>query len=462
MSSTIRSSDNRPTRASCAEIRLAAIPVLIRVCALVITRVLLAPFSMAEGDASGAEPIRYEGDDEAGQGSELHPAPGQVFAGPAAPTSQIESDREEKDDLLDLHLLERWDAWKDPVYDRIGLKYGFDYNSLGYVATSSPGDIGAASGVVRLFGSWDFFGRGTKDTGGLIYKIEHRHRYTDTTPAEFGAEIGYAGFLNPLFTDQEFRVTHLHWRQSLLDGRLVGYLGWLDITDYTDVYALASPWTAFSNLAFSTGGGAIGGLPDGALGLMVGGFVTDKLYANFGLVDANADPTHIGQGFETFFGDFETFKSFEVGWTSDPDLLFVNNVHVTFWQIDARAEAGTPSGWGVNFSATAAVAKAFLPFLRGGWAKDGGSLYEGTVSAGIGYQTPGSDSLLGVGVNWSRPNQSTFGADLGSQFTGELFYRAQLTQRVQITPSMQLIGNPAENPDKSFLAVFGLRLRAAF
>lgn len=394
--------------------------------------------------------------------SDLHLSRDQVFAGPAAPTSQVEADQETKENLLDLHILERWDAWKDPVYDRIGLKYGIDYNSLGYVSTSSPGDIGAASGVVRLYGSWDFFGRGTDDTGGVIYKIEHRHRYAKLTPSEFGFEIDYAGFPNPLFTDQEFRVTHLHWRQSLRNGRLVGYAGWLDITDYTDVYAMASPWTAFSNLAFSTGSGTIGGLPDGALGFMLGGFLSKHFYANFGLVDANADPTDIGAGFDTFFGDFETFKSAEIGWTSDASLLFVNNAHVTFWQIDERTAAGTPDGWGVNVSATAAVAQSWLPFIRAGWAKDGGSLYEGSVSIGVGHQAPGSDSLVGVAVNWSLPNSDTFGAELGSQFTAEIFYRAQLTQRIQITPSVQLIGNPALSPDESFLAVFGLRARAAF
>jgi porin len=232
-----------------------------------------------------------------------------------------------------------------------------------------------------------------------------------------------------------------------------------------DVYALASPWTGFSNLAFETGSGTIGGLPDGALGAMVGGFVTDNIYAVGGIADANGDATDIGEGFDTFFNDFETFKSLEVGWTSaqknEPALL-LHNVHATLWQIDERESAGTPDGWGVAFSASGVVGENWLPFIRGGWAKYGGSLQEAALSVGFGYQPKGRQDLLGVGLNWSRPNESTFGRDLDDQFTGEVFYSLQVVDKFVLTPSVQILGNPALNPDEDVIVVFGLRARLAF
>ena len=70
--------------------------------------------------------------------------------------------------------------------------------------------------------------------------------------------------------------------------------------------------------------------------------------------------------------------------------------------------------------------------------------------------------MVGVGLNWGRPNHDTFGADLKDQFTGEMFYRWQIAQNLQVTPSVQLPANPVLNPDTDFVAVSGLRVRVVF
>ena len=50
----------------------------------------------------------------------------------------------------------------------------------------------------------------------------------------------------------------------------------------------------------------------------------------------------------------------------------------------------------------------------------------------------------------------------GPQFTSEFFYRFQLTQFLAVTPDIQVIADPALNPGVDVLALFGVRLRAAF
>ena len=115
--------------------------------------------------------------------------------------------------------------------------------------------------------------------------------------AAFAGELGYAGLTSVGYSDQGWRATHLFWRQRFGDGRGVSYIGFLDTTDYADVYTLASPWTGFANIAFQNGSGAMGGIPDGALGAMVGGFLTDKLYLVGSIADANGDPTDLGERF---------------------------------------------------------------------------------------------------------------------------------------------------------------------
>ena len=66
-----------------------------------------------------------------------------------------------------------------------------------------------------------------------------------------------------------FLLTNLYWRQGLADGRLVFVGGWVDATDYLDIYGLISPWTHFSNFAFSTGSATIPA-PNQGLGLAAG------------------------------------------------------------------------------------------------------------------------------------------------------------------------------------------------
>lgn len=385
------------------------------------------------------------------------------LVGPSAVENELVDNATDKPDVAGTEPTgKRWDEWKTRLKKRAGLDFSLEYDALGYVASQSLDDDTSASGAFRAYGIWDLVGRHGANTGSLIFKVENRHGYTDIPPTEFGFEVGYVGLVSSVFSDQNWRATHLFWQQRFARGRGVSYFGYLDITDYVDVYALASPWTGFSNLVFQTGAGAIAGLPDGALGAMVGGFLTDQIYAVGGIADANGDATDLGGGFDTFFSDFETIKTLEIGRTSAKEQLFIDNAHVTLWQIDERDEAGTPDGWGINASLTRKVDNHWLPFIRGGWAEDGASFYQASFSLGFGYASiPGRD-LLGLGLNWSRPNRDTFKAKLDDQYTMEIFQRWQVTERVQVTPSIQLIQNPALNTTEDFTALFGLRARVAY
>jgi porin len=383
------------------------------------------------------------------------------LAGPDSVSAQLAADAKDKPELLGVDLQNGFDAWKAGVKERTGLDFGIDYLSLGLAATDSPGDSTAASGVFRIYGNWELFNRGKENDGSLVFKLEHRHAYTDVAPAAFAGELGYAGLTSVGYSDQGFRATHLFWRQRFGDGRGVSYIGFLDTTDYADVYTLASPWTGFTNIAFQNGSGAMGGIPDGALGAMVGGFLTNHLYLVGGIADANGDPTNLGDGFDSMFNDFETFKSLEFGWVSKQEEVFLNNAHVTLWQVDERSRAGTPDGWGISASITKSTDSGFMPFLRGGWADDGGSFYEASVSAGFGYTPNPGQSMLGVGLNWNRPNRSTFGTNLDDQYSLEIFQQLQITEGIELTPSVQIIKDPALNPTDDWSVFFGLRLRAA-
>jgi porin len=356
-------------------------------------------------------------------------------------------------------LFESWFQWKDGLTEKHGFSFSVDYSAAFLGSNESPNDDRASGGMVRFFGAWDLVGRGTKNTGSFIWKVEHRHAYTDVAPSGFGFNLGYVGLIEPPFSDQGTRLTNLYWRQRLAGGKVTLLGGLLDATDYVDVYALASPWTGFLNFAFSTGTTTLAGPNDAAFGLAAGAMLTENLFLIGNISDLNADPTKPGETIDSFFSDHEYFKSVEIGWTTAQDRIYLDNVHLTVWHADEREEAAQPSGWGANLSWTTYLAGKWLPFVRAGWADDGGSLTQKSVSIGFGYQPKPGRNLLGFGLNWGQPNEDTWEPDLPDQYTAEIFYRWQISKAIAVTPDLQYIKNPALDPDTSSIWVFGLRMR---
>jgi porin len=225
------------------------------------------------------------------------------------------------------------------------------------------------------------------------------------------------------------------------------------------------------NFAFSTGSATIGLPNDAAVGVAFGTMLTDRFYLIAGLTDTNGDPSDPFKGFDNFFSDNEYFASVELGYTSSHERIILDNYHVTVWHKDRQdaanipsgwGAANIPSGWGVNFSASRYLNDNFMPFLRGGYTEDAGSLLESSISAGIGYNTEAFNGLFGAAVNWGSPNEDTFGPDLDDQFALEVFYRAAAGKRLALTVDLQYIQDPAINPFESSIWMFNLRGRVVF
>jgi porin len=374
---------------------------------------------------------------------------GPGFGGPNAVENQVETD-----------FGDTWDAWKQELKDDLGLTLSVDYTAVMLTANETFDDKEGFGGIARMFGTFDLF---DVENGTLVYKFEHRHAYGSVSPFDFSlGQIGYVGLQEPAFNDSSFRTQNLYWRQRFNGGRSVLTAGILDVTDYLDAFALASPWLHFMNFAFSTGSATIGLPNDAAVGVAFGTMLTDNFYLIAGITDTNGDPSDPFKGFDNFFSDNEYFKSIEIGFTSSQERIIFDNYHVTFWQKDRQEEANVPSGWGVNFSASRYLNENLMPFLRGGYTEDAGSLLEASVSGGIGYQTEAFDGLLGAAVNWGRPNEHTFGPDLDDQLAFEVFYRIAAGKHTALTADVQYIKDPAINPFESSIWMFNLRGRVAF
>ena len=384
------------------------------------------------------------------------------FGGPDAVSGQLSDDAKEKPSLTGQDLLRGYRGRKKRLADDTGLAFTLDY-TVGLLVPSNTisGENAFTSGAVRFYGTWELVGRGTDNVGKLVWKIENRHGYSGPPVSAAASDIGFAGAILSPLSDAGTRLTNLYWKQDLRGGRLEIIGGMLDVTDWVDVYALASPWTGFFNFVFATGAATMALPDDASLGLFVNAMITDHWYFVAGFSDANADSTDPLNGFDTF-GDHEFFKTLEIGWTTSKDRFFLDNTHVTLWHVDDRVAAGIPDGWGVNFSYSRSFDEKWMPFFRAGYAKDGGTLLQKSVSAGLGYHFEDGASLLGLGFNWGQPNETTLGGSLSDQYTVELFTRMQITENIQITPDIQYIKNPALHPTKDHSLVLGVRMRVVF
>jgi len=366
------------------------------------------------------------------------------------------------DPLFPGEHFKNYKAWKARLKKDHGLSFGTDYITAYMKANDSPGEDTAFSGSLRFYGVWEATGDGHGNSGALIWKVEHRHAFgSHIPPSDLGFEIGYAGLLHTTLSDQGARLSNLYWRQRMKGGDLVFLGGWLDTGDYVDVYMLASPWTNFFNFVFSTGGAAMP-IPNEGLGMALGGYLSDSLYMIAGFADSNSNPHKPGDAFDTFLDDREYFSHFEFGWNATRKTAFLNNVHLTLWHADERVAAGTPDGWGAGVSWSKSVNDHWIPFVRAGYADDGGAILQKTFSTGFAYQTVTGGNQLGIGYNWGEPSESTFEPGLRDQTSVELYYRIQLFKELAITPDVQYIKNPALDPTEDSLWVFGLRARLVF
>ena len=417
---------------------------------------------LAQQDQEAADSKPVVGSEE--EVSADYAAPHQ-FGGPSSVAGQLKSDHSAQVTPYWFGGLtakaQPYYDFKKGVADRHAFAFGADYNALVQGANESLGEDDAASGVIRVYGTWTPLGRGTLNAGSLTFKVENRHRLgTDIAPQQLGSEMGYVGLTAITFSSAGTILTNLYWQQSFRDNRLAFIAGIVDVTDFISVYGLVNPWADFHNLTFSTDPTIPA--PNQGLGAAVRGTIGENFYLLAGLADANGDPGDPLDSFDSFFTTHEYFKFVEFGWVSSYENRFSDNVHLTVWQADERTVAGVPDGWGASFSFSRKINDRWLPFVRAGYAEDGGALLERSLSAGIGYFTKGHSDVLGVGLNWGRPPSEPDGPRLNDQYTVEVFYNMQLFQHTNITPNIQWIIDPALNPEEDSLWVFGLRARVSF
>ena len=359
-------------------------------------------------------------------------------------------------------IKEFFDPWFDAkrsLNEKYGLKLQFSYQALYQNADSSLGEDEAAAGRVEAQGAWTLLGRGTKNPGVLSFRLEDRHTLgTEIPPTQLGAQFGSASQTGTGFSDFGTALTEIAWRQTLLSGRMKFVVGKISAISWYNAHALSSPKRSFQNTALQSS------LSKPAPGRGIGGGAATRLGSRFvvlaGIHDANARAPD--NPFDTI-DENEFYKSLEIRWLPTTfERSRWDKVQVQIWHQDERADKGIPSGQGVTFSASRLYQDFWMPFILGGVSDGDASIFDADLVAGVGFGFQPihgtARDVLAFAVGWGRPSDE----ELQEQYTAEVFYRFPLVGNLVITPSAQLIVNPANNPDEDKVWVLGARIRLTF
>ena len=409
--------------------------------------VLSLVFALCSSQPVGAEPTSEDADQESGDHARA------FFA--FVSSRSVEGELGDTDERQSEGPLEGFRAWKNDVETGTGLNFGFDNitHYLGSDSDSSPSD--ALSNVTRVYGTWTAKGRNTPDSGALIFKLENRSAVgSHISTQALGPSLGYAGLFASTYSDAGLVLTNLYWRKWFAGGRGGFVVGQVDVYDYTNVNSISSPWTGFANLEFQQQ--ATFGGPSQGLGAAVQWRLSDNWTVLGGLANANGDPSDPLDSADELFDSGETFKHLALGWSPDWADRYDQLVQLTVWQVDERKEAGVEGGHGFSFAASGRSGQ-WRPFLRAGYTKDAGASLDRAVSTGVGYDARDGRDLAGLGVAWGRAPDSS-----RDQYTLEAFYRFDWTDFLQLTPSIQYVANPANDPNTDSILVLGARLRVFF
>ena len=376
--------------------------------------------------------------------------------------SQLRESEESADSLLPFGPLtplhEAWSRCDKRLQKSCGLDFGLNYTSLYQRAAEGSGRRDAASDDIDFFGQWLLFGRDGGTPGLLAFSSEIRNRYDKIPPSSLGSSVGSAWGTAVGFNSQDYALVQLYWEQGSEETMVRYRIGKMDPGLLYDGGRYVSSNYAFLSPAFSDT--LPMALPGAGMGVAMALYPTDNTYILFGVHDANGRRTTAG--FNTFFDVGEYFTAVECGVYPNDGDEDRGLWHLTLWHVDARESAGRPSDHGVAFTVEQELGERgnVVPFLRYAYADRGVNPIRQNLSVGVGWEDVlgQNDDLIGIAFGWGMPSNRS----LRDEYVIESFYRFNLTPDAHVSPSLQVIIDPAVAPTRDAVAVLGLRLRTLF
>jgi porin len=325
---------------------------------------------------------------------------------------------------------------------------------------------------------------------GLNFYMLAEGSWPDTTGID-GTSVGsFFGINEDAAGDRAVDVTELWFEQAFLDGTFLLRLGKIDLTGGFECHDCPVAFDSSSYANDETSQFLNGALvnnptmpfPDNGLGVAFFYEFIDFWYLSAAAADAQSDIRETG--FNTAFRNEDYFfYIFETGITpqfNSANGLLQGAYRTGLWyDPQPKAHSDTAKNYrddiGFYLSCDQLLAKenadpednqGLGAFLRYGYANSKKNDIANFLSAGFQYQgliQNCDDDVFAVGFAhgvFSDRASSTYPEDYESAV--ELYYNAQLSPWLSITPSLQYIANPGGAKGVGDALVFGLRLQMRF
>lgn len=344
----------------------------------------------------------------------------------------------------------------EDLYNKTGLRIGVANTMLFLQPMGGQSSRYGAAGDLDLMSSWTLIGRGTENTGRLVFTGEYRYQVGDQPPSLVGGQVGTLVAPTGTFNDRGWVIRDAYWIQRLFEGKVRILLGRADISDYMGSHWLQNVNNSFINRNFS----ANAAIPFPGHGPMLGISIrpNDQFYLTAGAINAYSD-TRFAE-IDSLFSEWDLFSMAEVGYTPTIKGLGEGRYAFTMWHMDARSRDNLPSDYGLSFIADQNLTENLQAFARYSYA--GGQLVniKNTAQVGLGYSGIFGrvNDLTGAAFAMTFPQRDT----TRNEAVVEVFHRFQLAQNGQLSVGLQVIATPGNAIANEAAGMFYMRLRTSF
>lgn len=287
-----------------------------------------------------------------------------------------------------------------------------------------------------------------------VYFYHLKDDFTGTDTVEFADAIGSAWLTNYGDADGVFdSLDVLVWEQSWNEGAVEMLVGQMDPGVFFDLNLYAGDDTGYF-YAEPLATDPVRAFPLAGLGLMASAEPTEWLEVFGAITDADAN----GQ-----YPDFDSLSDgswFYVGeMVLKPRFGPTNgNYRLTYYWIDPTVDH--PRGRGLSISCDQPIGTRYGVFFRFAQADGRHRDLRKFVNTGIVFRTPcgWKDDRVGLGFIWGQPTDRSE----NDQYGMELFWRLQITARMEFSPDVQIIFDPSQTQARQAAVVGGVRMRWIF
>ena len=266
--------------------------------------------------------------------------------------------------------------------------------------------------------------------------------------ADLSEDIGSLLDVNGSLENDALHVRELYWAQEL-GGRFRYSLGWIDSSYRYDFNVVANDDAANFVSAALVNTPSIP-FPENSFGLDGQWRIGERVDMHAGIYQTSCDST----------GLLCLDKPTREAWLAPVEATYRIDLdglgHGSYRLLGFASREGASRGTGLSISIDQQVGR-FTAFLRASVADPDVTEVRRFISAGFGYAAPFGRSWDAVGFGFARGKPSD--SLLHAETILESYWLVRTSPFVSVTPHVQIVLNPAKNPQRDRISLVGLRVQ---